>query len=84
LREGELLGLTWDDVDLGRSVLRIRRQLRRVNGSNSAKVFVLQTTKTKAGERVLVLDADLVAVMREHLRNQTEEVSCLASSGRTT
>lgn len=73
LREGELLGLIWEDVDLDRSLLRIRRQLRRVQGPEGAKVFVLQTTKTKAGERILILDADLVAVLREHLRNQTEE-----------
>ncbi len=73
LREGELLGLTWEDVDLERSVLRARRQLRRVNGPNGTKVFVLQTTKTKAGERILTLDGDLVAVLREHMRNQVEE-----------
>jgi integrase len=46
----------------------VYQQLQRVNG-----VFVLQTTKTKAGERVLMLDDDLLALLRMHRKNQAEE-----------
>lgn len=68
LREGELLRLTWDAIDFKAKTLRVCQQLQRVNG-----VFVLQTTKTKAGERVLMLDDDLLALLRMHRKNQAEE-----------
>jgi integrase len=68
LREGELLGLTWEVLDFKAKTLRIDQQLQRVDGA-----FVLQTTKTKAGERVLMLDDDLIAVLRTHWKNMAEE-----------
>ncbi len=68
LREGELLGLTWDAIDFKANAIRVDQQLQRVDGA-----FVLQTTKTKAGERVLTLDDDLIAVLRVHWRNMVEE-----------
>jgi integrase len=68
LREGELLGLTWGAIDFKAKTIRVDQQLQRVNGE-----FVLQTTKTKAGERVLMLDDDLLAVLRMHRKNLAEE-----------
>jgi integrase len=68
LREGELLGLTWSAIDFKAKTIRVDQQLQRVNGE-----FVLQTTKTKAGERVLMLDDDLLAVLRMHRKNLAEE-----------
>src|SRR5262249_22297044 len=55
-------------IDFKAKSLRVYQQLQRVNG-----VFVLQTTKTKAGERVLMLDDDLLALLRMHRKNQAEE-----------
>jgi len=68
LREGELLGLTWDAIDFKAKTIRVYQQLQRVNGA-----FLLQTTKTKAGERLLMLDDDLLALLRAHRKNQAEE-----------
>ena len=32
LRRGEVLGLSWDDVDLDEDELRVRRQIQRLDG----------------------------------------------------
>lgn len=75
MRQAELLGLTWDEIAFDQGTLRVWRQLRRVPapGRSEGKAFVLQTTKTKAGERTLQLDDDLVDVLRAHRKNQLEE-----------
>jgi integrase len=73
LRQGELLGLTWDRLDVTRSELRISQQLRRVPNGQGGKEFTLQPVKTKAGERILSLDADLLAELRALRKTQAEE-----------
>jgi integrase len=76
MREAELFGLTWPAINFERGTLRIHQQLQRARkeGKQDApREFMLQTTKTKAGERTLKLDADLVAVLRAHKANQDEE-----------
>ena len=63
-------------VNFERGTLRIHQQLQRARkeGKQDApRAFVLQATKTKAGERTLKLDADLVDVLRDHKANQDEE-----------
>jgi len=73
MRQGELLGLTRDVTDLEAGTIRIRQQLQRVAGADGKRGFVLQTTKTRAGERMLQLDQGLVNLLRAHLRNLDEE-----------
>ena len=60
LRRGELLGLKWEDIDLGQGSLRVQRQIARINGA------VIETPlKTKNAYRTLPLSADAVGVLRE-------------------
>lgn len=73
MRQGEILGLTWEAVDLDAHTLRVFQQLQRVTGAEGSREFILQTTKTKAGERLLQLDDDLVALLRAHKQTQDEE-----------
>jgi integrase len=75
MRQGELLGLSWDALNLDAGTLRVSQQLQRVKQAEGGKAFVLQTTKTKAGERVLQLDAELTDLLREHRRVQDEELA---------
>lgn len=56
LRRAELIELRWDDVDLGRGLLLIRRE----------------GTKTRAGARPLRLPAPAVAALRAHRARQVE------------
>jgi integrase len=76
MREGELFGLTWPAIDFERGTLRIHQQLQRARKGgkpDAPREFILQATKTKAGERTLKLDDDLLAVLRAHKANQDEE-----------
>ena len=60
LRRGELLGLKWEDLDLKHGVLRVRRQVARVNGE-----VVEAPLKTKNAYRTLPLARETRAVLRE-------------------
>ena len=60
LRRGELLGLKWEDVDLERGDLRVRRQVSRINGE-----VVEAPLKTKNAYRTLPLAEDAVSVLKE-------------------
>ena len=70
LRRGELLGLTWPDVDLdsARPVLRVTRTLQRLPDG-----LTLSEPKTKGSRRVLDLPAAVVEALRAHDARQAEE-----------
>lgn len=64
LRQGELFGLRWKDVDLSRRELRVAGQIR---GGQRAR------GKTKHAHRALPLSAESVRVLTKHKQNQAEE-----------
>ncbi len=59
LRRGELLGLKWEDIDLNHGILRVKRQISRINGE-----VVEAPLKTKNAYRTLPLAADTVDVLK--------------------
>ena len=58
LRRGELLGLKWEDLDLERGDLRVKRQIARINGEVAEAPL-----KTKNAYRTLPLAKDTVDVL---------------------
>ena len=60
LRRGELLGLKWEDLDLERGDLRVKRQIARINGE-----VVEAPLKTKNAYRTLPLAKDTVDVLNQ-------------------
>jgi len=83
MREAELFGMTWPAIDFGRGTLRIFQQLRRARPKRGERQqFVLQSVKTRAGERTLKLDEDLIEMLRAHKANQGEERALLGDKWR--
>ncbi len=69
LRQGEALGLRWEDLDLVGGTLRVRRALQRQKGRG----LVLVEPKSRAGTRTLVLPASLLARLQAHRRWQATQ-----------
>ena len=68
LRQGELLGLTWDDVDLERGRLMVTAQLQRRNGA-----WVRVAPKAARRLTTVALDPTTVAILAEHQRAMVAE-----------
>src|SRR6266545_1038989 len=89
LRQGEVLALKWDDVDLDNGTLRVRRgrlRPRYVHGCDTPcgrkagfckqkKQIRADTddTKSRAGRRTVGLPAGLVELLRQHRKAQDHE-----------
>jgi integrase len=69
LRQGEALGLKWEDVDFEAGQLRVRHSLRRV----SKQGLQLTETETPRSRRMVALPASIVGALRSHKARQSEE-----------
>lgn len=67
LREGELLGLRWEDVDLERGMLQVRRTL---SEARSGRIF--EAPKSGKGRHIRLTQKATIA-LRAHRRRQLEE-----------
>jgi integrase len=65
LRQGELLGLTVDVVDLDRGRLHVRQQMLTPAGAGSPALT--RALKTRASQRTVGLPTFVVAALRQHL-----------------
>jgi integrase len=68
MRQGELLGSRWSDVDVDAARWHVRRQLQRRAGT-----LTYTEPKTTHGRRTLDVPASLVAALRSHRARQLEE-----------
>lgn len=70
MRQAEILGLRWADVDLDTGILRVNQTLQRIAGETITK-----EPKTARGRRTLALSPSLVAALTAHKdRQQFERV----------
>jgi integrase len=72
LRQGELLGLKWEDTDLNNGLLRVRRTLTRRKG----RLF-LGELKTKGSRRTVRLTEAAVETLKRHLARQLKQMERL-------
>ena len=68
LRQGEALGLRWQDVDVELGTLQVNKQLQKIDGE-----FQLLDPKTKRSRRTLALPGVAVRELREHRDRQKLE-----------
>lgn len=68
LRQGEALGLTWDDVDLAAGTIHIRLQLQRID-----RQLRRRDLKTPQSRRTLPVPPTLLALLVAHRERQREE-----------
>lgn len=68
LRRGELLGLKWEDIDLTAGVIRVRRQVSRIDGK-----IVEAPLKTKNACRTMTISPQAVEVLNAQKAKTNDE-----------
>lgn len=74
MRQGELLGLLWEDVDWEKGTLAISRQLASWNGT-----LVLDRPKTAKGLRTISLGPETVKILKDHFLGQVDHKKKIGS-----
>jgi len=69
IRQGELLGLKWADLDWVTRHLSVQRQLQRLPGHG----MVFSEPKSASGRRVIALGSATIEKLREHYKHQQLE-----------
>lgn len=67
-RKGELLALTWDDIDFEEGSIRLWKTLFQSNGKH-----IFQTPKTKDSKRLISLDTQTLSLLKKWRIRQMEE-----------
>ena len=67
LRRGELLGLKWQDIDWENGIIKVRRQVARVDGQ-----IVEAPLKTKNSYRAVSISPQAIEVLREQKRKTND------------
>lgn len=67
-RKGEVLALTWDDIDFEAGSIRFTKTLFHNNGE-----FIFQTSKTKESRRLISLDSKTLSLLKKWRIRQIEE-----------
>lgn len=76
MREGELLGLRWQDVDLARRTIQVRMNV----SETTAKQFILAETKTAYSRRTVAITQAAVDALAEHWQKQQRDKAAVGSN----
>ncbi len=68
LRRGELLGLKWEDIDMQQGIIRVRRQVSRIDGK-----IVEAPLKTKNSYRAVTISPQAVEVLKTQKEKTNDE-----------
>ena len=68
MRRGELLGLKWEDVNLGRGTIQVKRSLSVVKGG-----LIFVPPKSAKGKRNITLASGVIKVLKKHRAVQDKE-----------
>ncbi|RXI58087.1 tyrosine-type recombinase/integrase [Clostridium tetani] len=74
LRQGELLGLMWSDIDTKNRILHVERTIKEVNiidaNGNREYKTIIQTPKTKKSTRAVPFPENLLPILEKHKNSQ--------------
>ncbi len=72
LREGEVLGLRWHDIDLEKRTLAVNHSIQRIRSEKEGESSKLQfvEVKTNRSRRTISVPASLAAALKEHRTQQ--------------
>jgi integrase len=70
MRQGELLGLTWENVDLERGEICIIQQISRYKDDNGRRTFRFAPLKPRYSRRTIKVGVDLVDQLKAHQQAQ--------------
>lgn len=74
LRRGEILGLTWDNLDFDRNLLRI------VQTYHSSQKKLIQATKTATSQREVSMSVNQMLVLKEHKEKQDPKTDLVCAN----
>jgi len=69
MRQGEILGLRWDDLNWRTGILQIKRQLQRVDHVG----YIFTEPKTRSGRRTIRLGQGTMTALRDHQLAQQQQ-----------
>jgi integrase len=77
LRQGELLALKWEDIDINNNEIKVQKTIKRVtlienDGSRKTEV-ILQPPKSKNSNRTVPIPSSLIPIIKEHELLQKQE-----------
>lgn len=77
LRQGELIALTWDDIDFDNKTLRVNKSASTIKNRDpnikKKYITVIKTPKNKSSNREIPIPEYLVSLLRKHKLNMIEE-----------
>lgn len=80
MRVGEATGLTWDDIDYDRNVIKVNHTLVYYQHGDKKAYYGINTTKTRAGERTIpMLPIVKTALEKERRNHQEFDIQCSQS-----
>lgn len=72
MRQGELLGLKWQDINFATGTLQVRRILTRVPSRTSPRVFIEAEPKTQHSRRSITIASFAIESLQQHRQRQEE------------
>ena len=85
LRLGEIIGLTWADIDFDKNTININKQLNRLrdfseNASAKTKLTLRPDTKTQSSNRIIFISQVIMDKLKEYKEKQHLERSYLGKA----
>ncbi|MFE1246073.1 site-specific integrase [Fictibacillus sp. NPDC058756] len=78
IRVGELVALKWKDIDFKNHTISITKTY--YNPNNNAVVYQLLPPKTRKSRRKIIVDKDVIKVLKEHKKIQNKVIEQLGNN----